>query len=138
AVLKSEPVASHLPERAVRLVPALAAQAPSFTLPLLRRPLRLLPAPERIAVMAAAPDGLPARMEWRRQSYRLVKGEGPERLGAEWWRTGQRLKLVESPKPKKPEPGETPKPVPYIPGLALFEPDAATRDYYVVEDQDGH
>ncbi len=138
AVLKSEPVASHLPERAVRLAPALAAQASRFTPPLLRRPLRLLPTPERIAVMAEVPDGLPARMEWRRQSYRLVKGEGPERLGAEWWRTGQRLKLVEPPEPKPPEPGETAKPPPYIPDLALFEPDAATRDYYVVEDQDGH
>ncbi len=138
AVLKSQPVASHLPERAVRLVPALAAQTPSLTPPPLRRPLRLLPAPERITVMAEVPDGLPARMEWRRQSYRLVKGEGPERLGAEWWRTGQRLKLVEPPKPKPAEPGETPKPPPYIPDLVLFEPDAATRDYYVVEDQDGH
>lgn len=138
AVLKSVPVASHIPERAVRLVPALATVAGAVEAPMLPRPLRLLPVPEPIAVMAEVPDGLPARMEWRGQSYRLVKGEGPERLGAEWWRTGQRLELVEPPAPKKPEPGETPKPLPYVPELKLFEPDAGTRDYYLVEDQDGH
>lgn len=138
AVLKSEPVASHSPERAVRLVPALAAIPEPDISPTLTRPLRLLPSPEPIAVMAEVPDGLPARMEWRRQTYRLVKGEGPERLGAEWWRTGQRLKLVEPPEPRAPEPGEAPKAPPYIPDLKLFEPDAGTRDYYVVEDQDGH
>jgi protein ImuB len=138
AVLKSMPVASHIPERAVRLAPALAAGETRPEAPLLPRPLRLLPAPEPVKVMAEVPDGLPARMEWRGQTYRLVKGEGPERLGAEWWRSGKQLKLVEPPKPKVLEPGETPKPSPYMPDLALFEPDAGTRDYYLVEDQDGH
>ncbi|UYN98702.1 MAG: DNA polymerase Y family protein [Devosia sp.] len=137
AVLKSEMVASRLPERAVRLVPVLGAAIAPVQAPLLRRPLRLLPVPEPIAVMAEVPDGLPASMLWRQQTYRLVRGEGPERLGAEWWRTGQRLKLVEPPAPKEPAPGETPKPPPHVPDLPLFEPDAATRDYYVVEDQDG-
>jgi len=138
AVLKSMPVASHIPERAVRLVPALAAGQAGLDAPLLPRPLRLLPVPEPITVMAEVPDGLPARMDWRGQIYRLVKGEGPERLGAEWWRSAERLQLVEPPKPKKPEPGEKPEPPPYIPDLKLFEPDAGTRDYYLVEDQDGH
>ena len=138
AVLKSMPVASHIPERAVRLVPALEASEAKADAPLLPRPLRLLPSPELITVMAEVPDGLPARMVWRGQTCRLVKGEGPERLGAEWWRAPQRLKLVEAPKPKEPEPGETPEPPPYIPNLKLFEPDAGTRDYYLVEDQDGH
>lgn len=138
AVLKSEPVASHLPERAVRLVPALAARACSVAQPLLPRPLRLLPAPEPIRVMAEVPDGLPARMEWRRQIYRLVKGEGPERLGAEWWRTGQRLQLVDLPGPQASRPEKAPLRPPHVPNLKLFKPDAVTRDYYVVEDQDGH
>lgn len=138
AVLQTELVASRLPERAARLVPALAADpAQAFNAPLLRRPLRLLPLPERVAITAEVPDGLPAAMVWRRQTYRLLKGEGPERLGAEWWRKAERLKLVEPPEPKKPEPGEKPEPLPHVPDLPLFVPDTATRDYYVVEDQDG-
>jgi len=138
AVLKSVPVASHVPERAVRLVPALAAGETRLEAPLLPRPLRLLPRPEPIRVMAEVPDGLPARMEWRGQTYRLIKGEGPERLGAEWWRTGQRLELVAPPKPQEQEPGEPSEPPPYVPDLQLFLPDAGTRDYYLVEDQEGH
>ena len=137
AVLKSELIASRLPERSVRLVPALAANAEPLAAPVLQRPLRLLPQPERVAIMAEVPDGLPASMVWRRESYRLVKGEGPERLGAEWWRTGARLKLVEPEPPKEPEPGEQKEPPPYIPDLPLFDPDAGTRDYYMVEDQEG-
>jgi len=137
AVLRSEMVASHLPERAVRLVPTQAGGRNLLSIPDRKRPLRLLPMAERIQIMAEVPDGLPASMIWRRENYRLVKGEGPERLGAEWWRKGMRLKLVEPPKPKDPEPGEKAEPPPYIPKLDLFEPDAGTRDYYVVEDQDG-
>lgn len=137
AVLKTELIASRLPERAARLVPAVAARAEPLAAPVLQRPLRLLPEPERVAIMAEVPDGLPASMVWRRENYRLIRGEGPERLGAEWWRSGAQLKLVEPPTPKEPEPGEEPEPPPYIPRLPSFDPDAGTRDYYVVEDQDG-
>ncbi len=138
AVLKSQLIASRLPERAECFVPAQASQYMALAIPDLKRPLRLLPRPERIQIMAEVPDGLPASMVWRRQNYRLIKGEGPERLGAEWWRKPMRLKLVEPPEPKKTEPGEEPEETPYIPNLEPFDPDADTRDYYVVEDQDGH
>jgi protein ImuB len=131
AVLRPELVRSRLPERAARLAPTLAGHLPPIAVPNLVRPLRLLPVPEPIAINAEVPNGLPASMVWRRQSYRLIKGEGPERLGAEWWRTEQRLELVE-PKEVKP-----PKKPPYIPKLPLFDPDGATRDYYVVEDTEG-
>ena len=133
AVLRTQLVESHIPERAARLVPALAAgnTVPRNGWPIPLRPLRLLPAPEMVAINAEVPDGLPASMIWRRESYKIEKASGPERLGAEWWRTGQRLQLVP---PEKPEKGETP---PYIPNLVPFEPDSVTRDYYVVEDADG-
>jgi protein ImuB len=140
AVLRSEMLASHIPERAVRLVPAMATPAQTQLppgLPKRQRPLRLLPAPEPVAISAEVPDGLPAAMIWRRDTYRLIKGAGPERLGAEWWRSGERLKLVPSPRPKPLEPGETPRPAPYEPALELFDPEAKTRDYYVVEDEEG-
>jgi protein ImuB len=133
AVLRTQLIESHIPERAARLVPALAASNDrrDGAWPLPPRPLRLLPVPEMVAINAEVPEGLPASMIWRRESYKIEKASGPERLGAEWWRSGQRLQLVPSEPPKK---GETP---PHIPNLALFEPDAVTRDYYVVEDAAG-
>jgi len=139
AVLRTELVDSHIPERAARLVPALAATNREMGSKTdAERPLRLLPQPESVAISAEVPDGLPALMIWRRQHYRLVKAAGPERLNAEWWRTGERLQLVIPPKPKKPEPGEVPATPPYTPQLPLFDPVGGTRDYYVVEDNDGH
>lgn len=139
AVLRTELVASHIPERAARLVPALVSSNGRLTGrgPDLLRPLRLLPTPEMIAISAEVPDGLPASMIWRRQAYRLLKGAGPERLGAEWWRTGRRLELVPSQPSGDPEPGSEPGDKPYVPALPLFDPEAQTRDYYVVEDQAG-
>jgi protein ImuB len=134
AVMRTQLVASHIPERAARLVPAVAASAtpPDPLRPNLMRPLRLLPTPELVAINAEVPDGLPASMIWRRQSYKIEKASGPERLGAEWWRSGQRLQLVP---PKEPKKGEEP---PYLPKLVLFNPETVTRDYYVVEDGEGH
>jgi protein ImuB len=132
AVLKTQLVASHIPERAARLAPALVVRnEPRQDWPQPLRPLRLLPVPELVTINAEVPDGLPASMIWRRESYRIEKASGPERLGAEWWRTGQRLQLVLPDPPKK---GEQPA---HIPNLMLFDPDAVTRDYYVVEDIHG-
>ncbi len=52
------------------------------------RPLRLFEPPERIEVIAQAPEGVPVQFRWRRVARRVVKGEGPERLAPEWWRAG--------------------------------------------------
>ncbi|RZA10082.1 MAG: DNA polymerase Y family protein, partial [Proteobacteria bacterium] len=138
AVLKTELVASHLPERAARLAPALVVRNPSrqnWPQPL--RPLRLLPVPEPVTINAEVPDGLPASMIWRRESYRIEKASGPERLGAEWWRTGQRLQLVPV-EERDHDPEEPIIQTPYVPDLALYEADWSLRDYYVVEDAHGH
>lgn len=136
AVSRTELFASHMPERAARLVPVLAAgdrQALERGLPpQVLRPLRLLPAPEQVAINAEVPNGLPASMIWRRENYRLVRGVGPERLGAEWWRSGQRLELA-----APPDPDEKAEDKPYVPNLVPFEPDAVTRDYFMVEDGTG-
>lgn len=137
AVLRTQFVASHIPERAARLVPAIAhPPAPPSQPPApLLRPVRMLPVPEPIAINAEVPDGLPASMIWRRVSYRLIKAAGPERLGAEWWRSGQRLQLL-PPHIGEEEPGKQVH-GPYVPNLPLFDPDAMTRDYYSAEDADG-
>ena len=50
------------------------------------RPPFLLSPPEPITVMAEVPEGPPARFTWRRVAHRIVKAEGPERIGPEWWR----------------------------------------------------
>jgi protein ImuB len=51
------------------------------------RPILLLDPPEAVeAPLAEIPEGAPVRFVWRRATHRVVKAEGPERLGAEWWR----------------------------------------------------
>ena len=139
AVLRTQFVATHMPERAARLVPALVHRpSPAAERgPQLTRPLRLLPMPEPVAINAEVPDGLPASMIWRRASYRITKAAGPERLAAEWWRSGQRLQLVPIPPPQPAEPGKPARAAPYIPDLPRFNPAAVTRDYYIAEDAAG-
>lgn len=139
AVLRTRFVATHIPERAAQLVPSMAYVPDAQPRPpvALLRPLRLLPVPEPVAINAEVPDGLPASMIWRRVTYRLIKAEGPERLGAEWWRSGQRLQLVPPHVPETPAPGEKPEPPRYVPKLVSFDPEAGTRDYYRAEDADG-
>lgn len=135
AVLRSRMQASHLPERAVQLVPAQEPCPPGpASVPPRPRPLLLLAEPEPVTITAEVPDGLPAAMIWRHNSHRLLRAAGPERLGAEWWRRGQRLELVPPPDPKTLKPGETP---PYVAALPIFDAMAATRDYYAVEDEAG-
>jgi protein ImuB len=51
------------------------------------RPLLILPHAEPAEeVMALIPDGPPRRFSWRGTTYEVSGAQGPERLGAEWWR----------------------------------------------------
>ena len=91
---------THLPERAMRRLPAQDGNAALATewdlwgdadLPPLR-PIRLIDPPEPVEVIAEVPEGPPIRFRWRRVFHVVVKAEGPERLAPEWWRmTGQAL-----------------------------------------------
>ena len=111
--------ASHIPEKACIETPALsprpkipreALEDGSFR-PLPPRPIHLLPWPEPIEVMAPVPDHPPVMFRWHRRQYRVVRADGPERIGPEWW-------LAEAP----------------------LDPQAherETRDYYRVEDAEG-
>jgi protein ImuB len=49
----------------------------------------LLDPPEPIETTAEVPDGVPASFRWRRAWHEVARGEGPERIGPEWWRDGQ-------------------------------------------------
>jgi protein ImuB len=84
AVFRLGPVDSHVPERAV--VRADPVDQPG-TWPDWRRPVRLFMRPEPLSrVIALLPDQPPRRFEWRGRAYKVVAGDGPERIHGEWWR----------------------------------------------------
>ena len=106
SVARPAPRASHVPERAVAPAPALRetsaawdgskgdwlrdlgggpAQGSVFGAAVLSRPLRLLPRPEPVEVVALLPDHPPARFRWRRLGHEVARAEGPERIEPEWW-----------------------------------------------------
>jgi protein ImuB len=37
-------------------------------------------------VLYAVPEGPPAQFVWRRQTHRVARYGGPERIAPEWWR----------------------------------------------------
>lgn len=116
-IVRLEPRASHIPERAVIPVPALKGvtsamcgwrtqveeQMAAALTGRLARPLRLLAQPEAVEAVAEVPEGPPRIFRWRRVAHRVARAEGPERIAPEWWRPGERR----------------------------------TRDYYRVEDVEG-
>jgi protein ImuB len=82
-----EPVASHLPERA-EVLPPIDGEVTAWPEPDQKpRPLLLLPHAEPAEdVTALVPDGPPRRFSWRGVTYDVTGAQGPERIGAEWWR----------------------------------------------------
>ncbi|MEM8536689.1 MAG: DNA polymerase Y family protein [Pseudomonadota bacterium] len=85
---------SYLPERAEAQIAALAAAPTDQALLPRERPLRLLDHPEEVWVLYAVPEGPPAQFVWRRQTHRVARYAGPERIAPEWWhdRPGTRLR----------------------------------------------
>jgi len=79
------PHASHWPERAVQRVSAFATP-PGFILLSPWRPLRLLRHPLALEAVALLPDAPPSLLRLGRQSHRITRAMGPERLEPEWWR----------------------------------------------------
>lgn len=100
AVLMPAPYESHLPERAEGWREALGSQAKIQTNVqktvnrLVDRPVRLLDRPELVEVVYAVPEGPPAQFIWRRQTHKVMRHTGPERIAPEWWRerSGARLR----------------------------------------------
>jgi len=110
-----EPRESHVPERAVVFIPALAGIRPLEEdrechdwrveeRQRIGRPLRMLPCAEPVDAIAEVPDGPPRQFRWRRVTYHVAHSEGPERIAPEWWRE---------------------------------RPPSYVRDYYRVEDEEG-
>lgn len=82
---------SHIPEQASFAFPAIEAgparawSEPEPGEPPLR-PTHLFDPPQPIEVIAGVPDGPPQRFRWRREMHEVTLAEGPERIGALWWR----------------------------------------------------
>ena len=108
------PVQSHLPELAARLVPPMQAESDAQCggqwRHIARRPVYLLPRPERVEAVAEVPDGPPVLFRWRGIAHRVRRGDGPERIAPEWWHKMQ------------------------VDAAGLAQ---ETRDYYRIEDSRG-
>lgn len=93
AIASPVPRGSHVPERAQAWVRPEAAALVQEELALRPRPLKLLDRAEPIAVIYAAPDGLPRLFRWRGAVHEIARAEGPERIAPEWWRERGRARL---------------------------------------------
>lgn len=91
AVYRAAPVASDVPERSVRRIPALAADTGARWPAAWPRPARLLPVPEMIETVALLPDHPPAFFTWRGVRRRVARADGPERIFGEWWKRDAEL-----------------------------------------------
>ncbi|MDC7682172.1 DNA polymerase Y family protein [Asticcacaulis sp. BYS171W] len=87
-------VATDIPERAVRRLPPTAVEVGSRRNAGYRRPQRLYRRPEPIETLAALPDHPPKAFTWRRERFRVVCADGPERVLEEWWRTDKEIGKV--------------------------------------------
>jgi protein ImuB len=103
------PVASHIPERAVRHLAVTAAPA-AWEKPKFPRPVRLFSPPVPITVIAPVPDDPPAQITWAGRTHRIRHATGPERIARDWWR--------------------------HAPDARRHERERI-RDYYAVEDMQG-
>lgn len=88
------PVASDVPERAVRHIPALAPETGAEWPSHWPRPSRLLVPPEPIDTIALLPDHPPVSFTWRRVRRHVKRADGPERVFGEWWKRDTELKAV--------------------------------------------
>lgn len=111
-VRRLSPCDRHLPELAQALEPVAAGQARVWPAPDDRppRPLLLFDPPQPVEVIAGVPDGPPQRFRWKGSLHEVTLSEGPERIGAEWWRRREG----------------------HYPGGS-----GPTRDYYRIEDSGG-
>jgi len=93
AVRRPELHESHVPERAIGWVAAVASSTPSIARKERLGPSRLLDRPEAIDVIYATPEGMPRRFRWRRVLHDIARVEGPERIAPEWWRQPSSARL---------------------------------------------
>ena len=91
---RAAPVASDVPERSVRHIPALAPDTGAEWPGHWPRPSRLLSHPEPIDTVALLPDHPPVTFTWRGVRRRVKHADGPERVFGEWWKRDPELTAV--------------------------------------------
>ena len=91
---RAAPVASDVPERSVRHIPALAPETGAEWPGHWPRPSRLLAQPEAIDTVALLPDHPPVSFTWRGVRRRVKRADGPERVFGEWWKRDPELAAV--------------------------------------------
>lgn len=94
AVYRFAPVASDVPERSVRRIPAMAAETGASWPSHWARPSRLFPRPEPVETVALLPDHPPVSFTWRGVRRRIKRADGPERVFGEWWKRDAELAAV--------------------------------------------
>ena len=82
---RAVPVATDIPERAVKRLPPTTQDVGSSRNAGFRRPQRLYQKPEKIMALAVLPDYPPRAFTWRGQRYAVACADGPERVSGEWW-----------------------------------------------------
>ncbi|ACI51114.1 conserved hypothetical protein [Gluconacetobacter diazotrophicus PA1 5] len=87
-VFRLDAVATHIPERGQRRMPAAGRPAAPWHVPW-PRPIRLLAAPEPVRVIALLPDHPPRAFTWRGRTHAVARTDGPERVRGEWWHRAQ-------------------------------------------------
>jgi protein ImuB len=90
AIHRYVPAQHYWPERSYTKAKTLHEQFTSTWNTDKRRPILLLPAPERIEVTAPVPDYPPMMFRYKNKLHKIIKADGPERIEQEWWlQTGQ-------------------------------------------------
>ena len=84
-VWRLAPTDSHWPERIVRSVDPFTSVLRARSWPGLPQPVRLLARPVPLRVVAAVPDGPPARVRFDGAVHPVLWADGPDCLEAEWW-----------------------------------------------------
>ena len=93
-IYRVAPVASDVPERAVRHIAALAPDTGAEWPGHWPRPSRLFAHPEPIDTVALLPDHPPVTFSWRGVRRRVKRADGPERVYGEWWKRDPELIAV--------------------------------------------
>ena len=93
AVKRPVSKASHIPERAEHWVNPLIIAHSYAAATIKERPIRLLDPAEEVRVLYAVPEGPPAQFMWRKQTRRVTRYAGPERIAPEWWRDRPNTRL---------------------------------------------
>lgn len=85
AIQRYLPAEHHWPELSVKLADSLD-EVPQANWPEYMRPIRLLDSPEAIKVMSLVPDNPPKSFIYKGKRHNILKADGPERIGREWWK----------------------------------------------------